>query len=160
MVRPTIDGDAANRSRHTVSDITTSGSADSSAPGGSSAPAIGRAPSIGSSASLTNAAGTIAGSPTPVRLTGPVAYAAMRSTAVLSRAQSVKSGYDEKLPDRSGPAIVVSMATSRDASAKGSGFSTTPHTTLKIATVPPMPIARIAIAKAATSGARASDRAP
>ncbi|HYT68786.1 MAG TPA: hypothetical protein VEL51_20345 [Vicinamibacterales bacterium] len=80
----------------------------------------------------------------------PVEIAAMFSSVVAERAMSVKFGPD--ITARC-PSVVWYTPTSRSDSGYGSGFSSTPLTTLKIALFAPMPSARVTTAMRVNPGA-------
>ena len=118
-------------------------------------PRIGRTPSTLNRLALTSAPSRRTGSPWPVRITRERAIAAASASVLLNFFTSVKFGPD--IVARCPPKKWY-RPTSRFGSAYGSGFSSTPCTTLKIALFAPIPRASVSTATIVNPGLLSSRR--
>ncbi len=124
-------------------------------------PRIGATPSVRKKSLVTVAPGSRSGSPAPVRLKVAIEKPAMRSIVRVWARQSRKSpGVTDVISDGVPSRLAPATSASRALSAYGSGLTITALTKLKIAVVPPMPIASVRMATAVNPGFRASIRRP
>jgi hypothetical protein len=137
---PTIDGRRPNRFAHVRSDRTTTGSAPfSSSLVVITRPRSGAARSIVNMSEVVTATSSETASPLPVIVTAYPEMGAIASRVFDCSRQSLMSGSDALLS--SSPRTMVLIDTRREASANGSGLSSTPLTMLKMAVLAPMPTA-------------------
>ena len=95
-------------------------------------------------------------SPCSVKKNGE--YSAMSASAGAPVRKSPTSGTENSILPRPGPSTECLRYTSRSPSRWGSGFSSTPRTTLKIAVLAPMPSPRVSTTTTANPGLRRSER--
>ncbi len=157
---PTTSGVGPKRVLRSPSPRTRTGAAPGRSSSGVKArPSCGEVRSTSKNDAVTNAAWTRCGSSGPVKLACPSRYAATPSRVRLSSAQRKCSASDVGSSSSSdNPGATCLSITSRSESGTGSGRSTTPLTTVKMAMLAPIPTARVARATRVKPGLAAARR--
>jgi hypothetical protein len=159
MVRPSTSRRPPSTVIQNPCDTTTTGAAPGTpSPPLRSRPRIGVSRNVDSSPSVTLAPDTSRGSPKPVSAASTLVTPTRLSNAGSNAASSI-SGNDIALRAPGSASETRHTMTSPAGSTYGSGRSSSPSTTLKIAAFAPMPSARVETAMAVKPGRLSSERA-